>query len=142
MTPEMFDQFLIGHGVSVNSYLPHVNTYLPRPVYCLKMGKHGNKPKGFVLDDGFRKRVRETMRYAQCPTNSEFAVKIGLERATIGKWLNDDPPQKQLDALLLFHVCDILGISARWLATGQGEMIDGDSKRTRQRPMPKLVETA
>ena len=61
-----------------------------------------------------------------------LAREVGCTRAVLHKYLNGK--SRGIDALLLFDLCDALGVSPRWLARKQGAMaketaLDPDQQR-------------
>lgn len=63
------------------------------------------------------KRIRQS-RKAKGLTQQELADRAGVTRPAITLWESDDIKNLRLDNL--FRAADALGVSAKWLATGEG----------------------
>lgn len=68
---------------------------------------------------GFGKRLKTAMQANGIYDVGMFAEKIGVSRATVYRLLASDRP-KHVDACLLFHICEALQFSGRWLLWGTG----------------------
>lgn len=69
----------------------------------------------------FRDRLKQAATYAKVGySQTEIARALGLERKqTVDRWMGDGTPTPQM----IFHIADVWRVDARWLATGEGEMI-------------------
>jgi phage repressor protein C with HTH and peptisase S24 domain len=66
--------------------------------------------------------LREARRHAGDPDRDEFAKKLGLAKNTLASYeRGDSAPDAETLAMYRLQ----LGIDINWLATGQGEMIEG-----------------
>lgn len=145
--------------LSVNSYLPQVNVYLPPLRYIVGMTKERAKPgrkKGdtyTVKDDvapGLGGRIKLAMQHRQVLNNAVLARMVGCERATIGGYINGE--RDRPSPVILLKISQQLRISPYWLVLNEGRMLDGIleigqfepgkfNQRPRQRLMPTIGET-
>lgn len=51
-------------------------------------------------------------------SESELARRIGVSHQTVRRWLYN--PLARIDAVTLFRLSDAVGMSARWIISGQG----------------------
>ncbi|WP_126977105.1 helix-turn-helix domain-containing protein [Frigidibacter oleivorans] len=72
-------------------------------------------------------------------TRRELASRLGVKLSSVASWEDDlaDPRANKLKSL-----AGILGVSIRWLLTGEGEGLDGppDSEAPRGQAAPLLAE--
>lgn len=71
------------------------------------------------------KAVREALELSQ----REFGERLGVSRDVISNLEYGRVPPKEL---LLRHICDQYGVSARWLQTGEGEMFSPAPKTNKR----------
>jgi transcriptional regulator with XRE-family HTH domain len=71
------------------------------------------------LDDEFAGRFRQAMAVKQF-TEISLAKAAGCTKQAIFKYLKGE--SRTIEALLLLRLADELGVSARWLLTGAGEV--------------------
>lgn len=126
-------------GAIVNSYLPQVNTHLPRRGYFPGMAKGigakrgpkprtRKKPSALPLVHGFNERMREAMGRDELiptggrPLNSVLAKRCGCSGAVIGQYLSGD--KTTVDAVLLLRLCDALHVTPYYLALNEGTVRD------------------
>ena len=69
------------------------------------------------------KAVCESLKLSQ----REFGEKLGVSRDVIGNIEYNRVPPKEL---FLQHMCDLYNVNEHWLATGEGEMFNGNPDQT------------
>ena len=77
---------------------------------------------------GFRDRLRDACKLVGVTTPAQFADRVKVSRQTGHKWWSGST--KNLRAIDLFDIADRLGVSARWLLTGELPMIRGQRTPT------------
>jgi hypothetical protein len=65
--------------------------------------------------------IKKLIEYYSKGSNSSFASKLGVKPQTISTWLK----RGTFDIELIFAKCE--GISANWLLTGQGNMLQSEA---------------
>lgn len=112
----MFIYDKVNNHLRPSGYLPEMVEKKRRP----GSRKGEPKPSKRTLDPGFPARLNGA--FAQRPglTVPQLAAEVGCTRAVLHNYLKGK--NKTIEALLLFEVADKLGVSTRWLLTGQGAM--------------------
>lgn len=69
----------------------------------------------------FLERLQLAAEYAGVQfSQTAIARSLGIRRKqTVDRWFQGSEPR----ALMIFHIADTWGVSARWLATGVGDMV-------------------
>lgn len=83
-----------------------------------------------------KERLTELICRFGTGSKSKFAALIGVTPGTVSIWLT----RGVFDLELLYEKCE--GVSARWLLTGEGEVMERDEERTRSdlRTMERMTE--
>lgn len=67
-------------------------------------------------------RLTKAMEHAKQDNRSKLAREVGVSRAAVSKWLNTGT--SSLHSEHLFRAAQVLGVNPKWLATGEGAMLD------------------
>jgi len=84
----------------------------------------------------FAKRFKLAREHAGLSL-AKVSERIGV--STQAAWNYENRPDGSVSVDLLFPLADALGVEARWLATGDGEMVLGDTPSLEQRRVEKLA---
>lgn len=69
----------------------------------------------------FSERLREAASYAGVEySQTAIARSLNTSKQTVDRWFADTEPR----AAMIFYIADTWNVSARWLATGEGSMVD------------------
>ena len=82
------------------------------------MSRHDNGAKNSGQE--FRERLKPSADYAGIEySQTAIARSLGASKQTVDRWMAGGEPRPAM----VFHIADSWGVDARWLATGEGEMI-------------------
>lgn len=71
-----------------------------------------------VIELDIRERVKK-LRKSLNLTQTEFGQKIGV---SVGVIANLELDRAKINPIMVQHICDVFGVSRKWLETGDGEM--------------------
>lgn len=67
----------------------------------------------------FRERLRKAAEYAGVDySQTAIARALGINKQTVDRWMAEGEPRPAM----VFHIADSWHVSARWLATGEGDI--------------------
>jgi len=67
----------------------------------------------------FRERLKRASEYAGVDySQTAIARSLGVNKQTVDRWMGDGEPRPAM----IFHIADTWQVSARWLATGEGDI--------------------
>lgn len=68
----------------------------------------------------FKDRLRKAADHAKVTWGQTSVAKsLGMKKQTVDRWFDEGEPK----AAQIFAIADLWGINARWLATGEGDML-------------------
>jgi phage repressor protein C with HTH and peptisase S24 domain len=79
-----------------------------------------------TLKERITRAFDEAKKAGRVGSQAELAKKIGIERASVNAWFSGET--HSIDGANLTKAADILGVSAHWLATGEGGMVAAEPR--------------
>lgn len=111
-------QIVIGHAAIVQKNGPLSRTTDGQPGTLPFMSR--------ILDEDFGVLLQKAAAHAHVPyKQTEIGNRLGVNRQTVDTWMKGSFPRPDM----LFKIADSFGVDARWLATGEGEMLSAANRQ-------------